>query len=346
VEAKRLKAVEVFEKYKQGADFESLAKEFSEGPTKDKGGYLGKFKKEDMVAPFAEKAFSMKAGEVSEPVRTQFGWHLIKVESVQEATVTSFEDAREDIQKKLTADAAKNRAYDRAEAFYDTTMEGDDLKAVGEDAGLAVKTTPWFTATGNEAGVADPQKFASAAFNMMLNEISEIQELSDGYYLLQVIEKEPGKIPELTSVTDRVRSDLIQEKQATMAENDAKKLLDALKAKGDEALTADGGYAFKSTGYFKRNEGIPEIGWENEISRVAFKLSKDKPYADSVVKGRSGYYVIRLKDRRLPDMKEYDKEKKAIRETLLSQKKFHAMKTWLEQVKNNSEITIQEGFLD
>ena len=131
-----------------------------------------------------------------------------------------------------------------------------------------------------------------------------------------------------------------------MAENDAKKLLDALKAKGDEALTADGGYAFKSTGYFKRNESIPEIGWENEILRLAFNLSKDKPYADSVVKGRSGYYVIRLQDRRLPDMKEYDKEKESIRETLLSQKKFRAMKTWLEQVKNNSEITIQEGFLD
>jgi peptidyl-prolyl cis-trans isomerase D len=346
VEAKRAKAEEIYKKYKSGSDFESLAKEFSEGPTKDKGGYLGTFKKEDMVAPFAEKAFSMKPGEVSGPVRTQFGWHLIKVEKVNEASVKSLDEAREDIRKKLTADAAKNRAYDRAEAFFDTTMEGDNLEAVGEDAGLEVKTTPWFTATGLESGVSDRQKFAAAAFSMMPNEISDIQELNDGYYILQVVEKEPGKIPELSAVAEQVKKDLIKEKQATAAENDAKALLESLKKNSEEAAAGDKKQTMKSTGYFKRNESIPEIGWENEILRLAFNLSKDKPYADSVVKGRSGYYVIRLQDRRLPDMKEYDKEKESIRETLLSQKKFRAMKTWLEQVKNNSEITIQEGFLD
>jgi peptidyl-prolyl cis-trans isomerase D len=347
VEAKRAKAVEVLEKYKKGADFASLAKEYSEGPTKDKGGYLGVFKKEDMVAPFAEKAFSMNSGEVSDPVRTQFGWHLIKVEKVNAASVKSFEEARNEIRSKLMAEAAKALAYDKAEAFYETTMEGDDLSKVGEDAGLDVKTTPWFTASGEESGISDPKKFADAAFNLPLNEMSDILDLNDGFYIIQIIEKDPGKIPDLATVQENVKIDLVKEKQASTAENEAKKFLASLKEKGPEGLTAGEKKAgFKSTGYFKRNEGIPNIGWENEISQAAFALSKEKQLAEHVIKGRKGYYVIWLKDRRLPDMAEYDKEKDTIKETLLSQKKFQALDAWLKQLKNQSEINIQEGFID
>lgn len=348
VAAKKAKALEVLEKYKKGADFESLAKEFSEGPTKDKGGYLGTFKKEDMVAPFAEKAFSMKPGEVSEPVRTQFGWHLIKVEAVNEASVTPLEEAKDKIRDKLAADRAKNMAYDRAEGFYDTTMEGDDLKKIGEDSGLDVKTTPWFTASGEKSGVSDRRKFATAAFDLAIDQISEILDLNDGYYILQVIEKEEGKIPELSTIKESVKEDLIREKQESAAKNDAENLLKALKDKGEEEAlkTEKEGVAFQSSGFFKRNAEIPGIGWENELSQAAFDLSKAKPVAEKVIKGGDGYYVIRLKDRRLPDMQEYDKEKEAIQQTLLSQKQYHAMDTWLKEVKEKSEITIQEDFIN
>jgi len=91
VELARERAVEVLDKYKAGTPFAELAQQYSEGPSKDSGGYLGAFKKEDMVAPFAEKAFSMAPGEVSEPVKTRFGWHLILVEKVNEASTKSLE---------------------------------------------------------------------------------------------------------------------------------------------------------------------------------------------------------------------------------------------------------------
>ncbi len=347
VEAQRAKAVEVLEQYKKGADFAALAKKYSEGPTKDSGGYLGAFKKEDMVAPFAEKAFSMKSGEVSDPVKTQFGWHLIKVEKVNAASVRSLDEAKDEIRSKLTAEAAKSLAYDKAEAFYETTMEGDKLSEIGKHAELDVKVTSWFTASGAESGISDPKKFADAAFNLPLNEMSDIQDLKDGYYILQVIEKDPGKIPDLATVQETVKADLIKEKQASAAENEAKKLLTSLKEKDSAGLSAEEKkLTFKSTGYFKRNEAIPEIGWENEISQAAFALFKEKQPAENVIKGRKGYYVIRLKDRRLPDVAEYDKEKGTLKETLLSQKKFQALDEWLKQVKKESEITIQEGFIE
>ena len=140
-DAAKAKAENVFGMIQKGEDFAAMAKQYSEGPSKENGGQLGAFKKEDMVAPFAEKAFSMKQGEVSEPVRTQFGWHLIKVEKVNEASAQSLEDAAQPIQATLTDDQAKTLAYDKAEAFYETTLEGDFIADVGREMGLAVKMT-------------------------------------------------------------------------------------------------------------------------------------------------------------------------------------------------------------
>ncbi|MGD8888645.1 MAG: SurA N-terminal domain-containing protein, partial [Desulfobacterales bacterium] len=130
----------VLQKAKDGQDFAELAKENSEDSSKDKGGYLGTFKRDAMVKPFSEKAFSMKAGELSDPVRTRFGWHIIKVEKVNEATTTSFADAKSDILQKLTDEGSKHLAYDAAESVYDAAFEGADLEAIAADRNLTIQT--------------------------------------------------------------------------------------------------------------------------------------------------------------------------------------------------------------
>ena len=101
VERARIKSLAIHKMAIEGKDFAELAKQFSEGPTKDKGGHLGTFKKETMVKPFADKAFSMKTGEISEPVRTPFGWHIIKVETINKAVARSLEESTAQIREKM-----------------------------------------------------------------------------------------------------------------------------------------------------------------------------------------------------------------------------------------------------
>ena len=84
-----------------GEDFAELAAEYSEGPSKTKGGDLGTFSRQDMVKPFSDKAFAMQAGEISEPVRTDFGWHIIKVEQVNPASIRSLDEARSEIEGSI-----------------------------------------------------------------------------------------------------------------------------------------------------------------------------------------------------------------------------------------------------
>lgn len=342
----RARIEKILKMARDGQDFAKLAKKFSEGPSKDKGGYLGTFRRETMVQPFADKAFAMQAGEISEPVRTDFGWHIIKVEKINPAAKKSLADARDGIRKKLADRAAKARAYDAAESAYDANFEGEDLKSIAGQQGLAMHTTEFFSRRKPPGGIPQTADFAKSAFGLPEGEISEVQDFGDGYYLLQVIEKQPARIPELKTVADRVKADLINEKKNQQAKMDAQALLEAIKGGAAfETAAKKFGLTPKTTGLFKRREAIPGIGYEPEISRAAFELSDQNPLPEQVFKGRKGYYVIQFRARQAPATDAFAKEKKNIVARLLQQKQVSAMDAWLKQMRSRSEIVIEEDFV-
>jgi len=336
----------ILQKAKGGQDFAALAKQYSEGPSKDKGGYLGPFKREQMVKPFADKAFSMKAGEISDPVRTRFGWHIIRVDKVNEAATTPFADAKDGIRKKLAAERSKQFAYDAAESIFDAAFKSGRLGTIATEHNLAVNTTDFFSRQGPQ-GVEKKAEFARVAFDLPEAEVSEIQDFGDGYYIMEVIEKRSARIPELKTVEEKVKADLIKEKKGEKAKMDAEALLSALK---DGVVMGTASKEFdltpQSTGFFKRNDAIPNIGFERNISRVAFELSDQNRLPQKVLNGRKGYYVIKFKQRQAPSMVEFDKEKADIKERLLQQKRSKTFNTWLQKIKNRSEIVFVEGFLE
>jgi len=101
----------------------------------------------------------------------------------------------------------------------------------------------------------------------------------------------------------------------------------------------------KTTGFFKRNGSIPEIGFERDIAEVAFQLTDKKQLPENVLKGSKGYYVIQFKDRKI-STENFNEEKGDIKNRLLEQKKSSIFDALLAQIKSRSEITIKEGFLE
>lgn len=347
VESAKESSLEVSRLAKAGEDFAELAKKYSEGPTKDSGGHLGTFEKNAMVKPFADKAFSMKAGETSDPVRTQFGWHVIRVEKVNEASTMPPEEAKEKIRKKFTGERAKLLAYENAESVYDTIFDGDDLKKVAADRNLTLKTTDYFTQQQGPEDVGNRLQFASAAFKLSEMQISDIQDFENGFRIIQLVDKIPEKIPELKAIEAEVKVDVTREKQNQKAETDATAFLDAVKAgktMSDESKQYDA--KVETTSFFKRNDPIPDIGYEPEMASVVFKLSGKKSLPDKVVKGRSGYYVIKLKERKEPETEAFTKEKKGVTDNLLQTKRQKAFRAWLADVRKNSEVTVEKGLLN
>lgn len=350
VEKAKKRALEIMKMAREGKDFAELAKKYSEGPTRFKGGSLGAFKKEAMVKPFSDKAFSMQPGQISEPVRTDFGWHIIKVDKINEEFTTAFDQAKPKIKENLLIQKTGNLAYDKADEVYEAASEGDDLRKIADLQNFTIRTTDLFSENEPVKGVKDGFKFSAAAFTLGLMEISDIQDLGNGYYIIQVIEKVDEKIPDLKDVKEKVKIDLKKEKQDGKTKEDANAFLKALKAGGDIASLEEESAKFnlkaETTGFFQRNGSIGNIGFENEITKSAFLLSDKNKMPNEIIKGKKGYYVIRFKNRKQPPAVGFAGKKKEIVERLLQQKKYQIFNTWVTQLKNKSEISVETGFLN
>ncbi|MGD9189501.1 MAG: hypothetical protein PVI89_14870, partial [Desulfobacteraceae bacterium] len=96
------------------------------------------------------------------------------------------------------------------------------------------------------------------------------------------------------------------------------------------------------TGFFKRTGGTGKIGYEPRISAVAFELSTDQPLSDQVVEGRQGWYVLRLKERKLPPRENFVKELKSTRQRLVTQRKQAVFQQWIADLRARSKIDINQ----
>ncbi len=344
--AAKARAAEIADMARAGKDFAELAKAYSEGPSKDDGGYLGKFQQGQMVKPFADKAFSMKAGDISDPVKTEFGWHVIKVEAVEAATTQSLEESKPSITAILKEEAARSMAYDRAETFYQGSFEKEDLVKNAKTFELEVMETGPFSRQGPEALGAEKGAFASAAFDLSVDEISDIQDIGGRYYLIQATETIDAAVPALEAVKATVTADLTTQLKAEKAKADAEAMLAELQAGQPlEAVAKSHGLDVKNTGPFKRDATLPDIGSDPQFIQAAFELKSDKAVSAEPLGGSAGYYLLRLKDRQAPDPEGLATEQEQIENMLLQQKQRSVIMDWIEARKNDSQITVEEAFL-
>ena len=346
-ESQKAQAMKIYEIAKTGKDFSDLAKQYSQGPSKDQGGDLGWFTRDRMVKPFSDKAFAMAQDEISEPVRTSFGWHIIKVDQIEAAATQSLPEATNEIHAKLTDEKAKAVALEKAEALYDSVFDGDDLAEAGKAHQVSVRETDFFTAMGpTKEGIIQVRQFGKAAFGLEKMAISEIQDFGNGYYILQVVERVEPVVPEFDQVAARVKADTVRDQQKMRAKADAESFLASVK-EGKEFSDVSVEYDItpKETVFFQRNGNIPQIGNEQQINQKAFALTVENPLAQEVLEARQGWFVIRLKERQAPDDKGYGKEKENIVNRLTEQKRQSTYQGWLADLKSKSEIEINEDLL-
>jgi peptidyl-prolyl cis-trans isomerase D len=338
----RKKADAVLEEARQGKDFAALARTHSEGPTKGKGGDLGYFKAGQMVKPFEEAVFKMKKGEISDLVRTRFGYHIIKVEDIKEARTKPLEEVRGQIVETLTKSSSTDLAHEKGMSLIDQMPYDVDLGQYAAQHDVKVAHTDYFSQDNPIPGVGgNDEKLRQSLFSLDKRETSELIELKGQFYIFQVADKKASYLPEMSEVADKVKEDFAAYFATQQAKATAEGYLAELqKGEAWNKLAKDKGLKPEKTDFFMRRDRIPKIGQEPDLTEMVFGLTENKRYPDKIFSNDKGAYVIRWEAREGIDEKKYQEEKEKYRFTLMQTKHRRAFEKWLESLRKNAEIEI------
>jgi peptidyl-prolyl cis-trans isomerase D len=218
VEAEAKAAIErVRGRIAQGEAFAAVAKDVSQDPgTKAKGGDLGEFGRGVMDPAFEQAAFSLAKGQLSEPVRSRFGYHLIETTDIVPATTESFEEVRAELIAEVTQQEASSHFFDQSERLATLVYETpDNLAPAADQLGLQVQTSDWIPRSGGADLFGNP-KVLNAAFSEDLikqgvnSELIEPEKDRMQAVVLRVVDHREASVKPLAEVRDQVIAALRQ----------------------------------------------------------------------------------------------------------------------------------------
>jgi len=220
--AAKTKAEAILARAKAGEDFAKLAQENSDDPgSKVAGGDLGWAPKEAYVQPFSEALFAMQKGEIRGPVKTQFGYHIIRLEDIEEPRVRGFDEVRVELEPEFRREQAQTLFYEKSQQLADESFASlSELDSVAKKLGMTMQTVDGFTRQGGGA-LGNDRKVIEAAFsNDVLQERQNSQPVQvgeDSVVVLRVTDHKPSVQLPLADVQEQITTRLREDKERAAA---------------------------------------------------------------------------------------------------------------------------------
>ena len=272
--AVKAKAEAILKQARAGADFAELAKKYSEDEASQKnGGDLDYFGRGRMVAEFDQAAFALEPGKISDLVKTQYGYHIIKVVDKKAATTRPLADVRQQIQDQLAYERAQAQASDLAQALEKEITKPSDLDRVAKEKGLTVQESGFFARDEPILGLGQSPEAASRAFEMKQGDVAGPLRASRGFIFETMVAKQDPYVPKLDEVKERVREEVIKRKARDLSQQRAAEIALKLKNAPDfEKAAKASGLEAKTTELIARDSPIPDLGVAKAVEDAAFKL--------------------------------------------------------------------------
>lgn len=292
---------EAAKRIEEGASFAEVAETVSDDSgSAEEGGSLGWIERGDMVPAFEEVAFSLPPDTVSDPVESEFGWHLIRVESVEEKTTKPFDDP--EVQEQLTrmyrereADVAFREALDQVERI--AFEQAASLEPAADAVGLEIKTTDWLPRGSGEGLLSHPE-VAQAVFSdtVTAGENSRPLELAPGrVVVIRQRDYEPARVRALEEVRGQVMADVRAERARAKAREVANAIQEAVKSGASLAEAAES-RNLEAQEADKVRRGSND--WDGRVLNTVFALPRPDAVETAPVRtvdlGEEGIAVVRL----------------------------------------------------
>jgi len=342
---KRALAEKLLADAKSGKDFAALAREFSDDKgSAASGGDLGRFGRGAMVPAFEQAVFSLKPGEISNLVETQFGYHIIKLTTHHEARVQPLDDVRDDIKRALKTEKSVQLAFEKAMDAYNINRKGGSLEAAAKSSTLEIRQTGRFARDGAAGPLGRNEELINAAFLLGNGELGRPVKTERGIILFSLVERYPSKIPALAEVKDAVEAAYRKEQAKGLAKAAAERLLTGAKSGGGLAAPARAiGQLVETTGFFSRaySPFVPKVGTSEELAKAAFALPAMGSVVDKVYEIDGFFVIAALKSREAADMTRLDEsQRNQLRQALLERKQGDVVQKRLEELKKTASIVI------
>jgi peptidyl-prolyl cis-trans isomerase D len=350
VEEVRKKAEDVLKQAQKGANFEELAKKYSEDPgSKDKGGDLGWLTQGQTVAEFEKTAFSLEKGKLSGLVKTQYGFHIIKVLDKETAHTKPFEEVKDSIKTQLMLSKADQQASEEADKLSAAVRRSNkvSLDDLAKQYHLSLGETRPITATDPVLEFGNAKEAKDAVFRLQQGELSLPIRTDRGYLVLSVKQVLPAHQGTLEEVRDRVVTELKQQKATELARSKAEELVKRAKAGENFAAAAKAlGLEAKASEAFAKNGSVSGAASGKQLS-AAFQM-KPGEIAAPLSLG-SNWLVYRVVEKQQPNPADFEKQKKELTEQVLQSKRslaFEAFRTALEnRLKQEGKLQIYQDKL-
>ncbi len=319
------------------SDFAKAARDYSDdNATAEKGGDLGFFKKGDMAPEFDRVAFSLKIGEISEPFRTQYGYHIMQVEERKSEGGTDKVHGRH-ILMKVEPGTDTVDSLNTLIREISTEIQTKGLEKTAADRKIKTFDTQPFPQGMFIKDLGFVPRIASFAFNSKTANVSYGIENESKVYFVKNLESIPERVKPLEEVRPKLIEEIHADREAEASKSVAGSVRREILASGNfEAAARAKGLAVRETPPFKENDAIPNIGTNTAFTAACKFLERGA--VSPPIKGVNRYYIIKLMERIEPDMAAYGAARKSIIDELRNESAQRFVANWYQGVRDKAKV--------
>jgi peptidyl-prolyl cis-trans isomerase D len=322
VDEARAKAQDVLKQLKATGDWEGLAKKYSGDPgSKDKGGELGWLGRGQTVAEFDKVAFAQNKGQISDPVQSSFGFHIIQTEDKEDAHLKPLAEVKPGIEEAIKQEKIKglmNQASTEAEAI----AQKEGLEKAASKYGVQVVSSNPIGHNDALPGIGPQPQLMDAIFSANEKSGPQVGQTPQSTVVFEVTKIEPARTPSFDEIKDRVTTEFKNQRAADILRRKTQEMADRAHAEHDLAKAAkEAGATVKTSDLVSRTQNVPDIGSMSGPAAAAFTM-KQGEISGPLNLGAS-QAVLQIVGRQEPSASdaEFAKQRDQLRERLAGQKR-------------------------
>lgn len=328
----------IYEKIVNGLDFADAAKEYSQGPSASKGGDLGFFTKERMVEAFSNKAFKMNIGDISKPVLTRFGWHLIKVtdNKINEKGIKEVK-ASHVLIKAEPSEKTKANFEIKANDLYEQATELSIDKAAEALAYEVKETEEFYEDARYIPGIGPNEDIVKFAFSKKVGDVHKPITVRGGNYIITEISYSVGEhYLDFETKKDHVSRELTKELRLEEVNKQANEFVKNFEEINYFAEAKKSDLQIVTSKDITINKTLKEIG-KSETLNKAIVSKNENEYTD-LIHDKGGAYIAYVTKRVKPDMDKFEKKKSSLLKKKQETEENKHLNNWFKDLKDNAEI--------